>query len=56
MQNHKEICNLNVIIEKEIKNKAKMAALELNLSLRDFISEAMKEKILTTKRGNPHAL
>ena len=43
-------CNMNVIIDTEIKNKAKMAALQLNLTLKEFIADAIREKVTRTNQ------
>ena len=41
-------CNMNVIVDVELKNKAKMAALALNTTLKEFIADAIREKINKT--------
>lgn len=37
--------NMNVIISTELKIEAKKKALDLNITLREFIMEAIKEKL-----------
>ena len=44
--------NLNVVVPTELKNEAKKSALDLNITLREFIVEAIREKITKTKKDN----
>lgn len=36
---------INIVIPTELKNKAKKKALDLNITLKEFIMEAIKEKL-----------
>ena len=43
---------LTMFIDAELKRQAKMAALTLNVTMKDFIVEAIREKINKTKKEN----